>query len=212
MASGLEAVLRITAKDEAGGALTALKAQISAIDKQIATFDKLMNAVGKIAPATDPLIRSIAASTRELEKQKVAVTSLAEGLDSVEGSSAAAAGAQERLSAAVMDTTRVMVAQGVEAARVAEKIVSAQRRQAASAREGVRGRIGEALPFAGPVILEGTKKAVEAGASVQDEIARLKAAGATDAQISKARADFGEFSRARRVLTESGFPNQGRSD
>jgi hypothetical protein len=205
MASGLEAVLRITAKDEAGGALTALKAQISAIDKQIATFDKLMNAVGKIAPATDPLIRSIAASTRELEKQKVAVTSLAEGLDSVEGSSAAAAGAQERLSAAVMDTTRVMVAQGVEAARVAEKIVSAQRRQAASAREGVRGRIGEALPFAGPVILEGTKKAVEAGASVQDEIARLKAAGATDAQISKARADFGEFSKTHSGVLESEY-------
>jgi hypothetical protein len=204
--SGLEATLRITAKDEASGSLNALKAQIAGIDKQIATFDKLMNAVGKIAPATDPLIKSIAESTRALEQQKAAVTSLAEGLDVAEGSAAAAAGGQERLRAAIMDTTRVMAVQGVEAARVAEKIVSAQRRQAAAAREGGLGRkIGEAAPFLGPGILHETVQAVEAGASVQDEMARLRAAGATNEQIEQARAEFREFSKSHSGVLESDY-------
>jgi hypothetical protein len=204
---GLEAVLRITAKDEAGSAFSTLKSQISAIDKQIAVFDRLMNAVGKIAPATDPLIKAIGDSTRALEAQKVAVSELAEGLDSAEGATAAAAGGQERLRAAIMDTTRVMAVQGVEAARVAEKIVSAQRRQASAAREGggLRGRLGEALPFAGPLLLATTAKAVEAGASVQDEIARLKAAGATDSQIGKARSDFSEFSKTHSGVLEAEY-------
>ncbi len=77
---GLEAQLRITAKDEAGNALDLVKKQIAALDKSIATFDKMAAAVGKIAPATDRLIKSIAASTKVLEQQKIAVTSLAEVL------------------------------------------------------------------------------------------------------------------------------------
>ena len=88
---GLEAQLRITAKDEAGNALDLVKKQIAALDKSIATFDKMAAAVGKIAPATDRLIKSIAASTKALEQQKIAVTSLAEGLGSIDSSSAAAA-------------------------------------------------------------------------------------------------------------------------
>jgi hypothetical protein len=205
--SGLEAVLRITAKDEAGAAFSTLKAQIAAIDKQIATFDKLMNAVGKVAPGVDPLIRAIGESTKALEAQKLAVAQLSEGLDASEGAAAAAAGGQERLRAAIMDTTRVMAVQGVEAARVAERIVQAQRRQRAAAREGggLRGRLAEAAPFLGPVILHEEVKGLEAGVSVQDEMARLRAAGATGAQIESARGDFRDFSKTHSGVLESDY-------
>jgi hypothetical protein len=204
--AGLEAVLRITAKDEAGGALTQLKGQIAAIDKQIGTFDKLMAAAGKVAKATDPMIKSIAESTRALKEQRVAVNELASGLDSAEGAASAAAGGQERLRTAIMDTTREMAVQGVEAARVAEKIVKAQRRQVAAAREGGIGRkIGEAMPFLGPGILHETAKAAEAGATVQDEMARLRAAGATNEQIEQARSDFRDFSKTHSGVLESDY-------
>jgi len=206
--AGLEAVLRITAKDEAGGALTQLKAQIAAIDKQIGTFDKLMAAAGKVAKATDPMIASIAASSKALEEQKRAVTGLAESLGAVEGSSAAAADGQERLRVAVVDTTRVMAAPGVEAARVSEQIAAASRRQAAAAREAqkpLRTKIAEAAPFLGPGILHETAKAAEAGATVQDEIARLRAAGASNEQIEQARNDFREFSKSHSGVLESDY-------
>ena len=64
--AGLEAVLKISAKDDAGPALAKVKAQIAELDKQIAVFDKISAAVGKITKATDPMVRSIDASTRAL--------------------------------------------------------------------------------------------------------------------------------------------------
>lgn len=200
--AGLEATLRITAKDEAGGALGTLKTQIAALDKQIATFDKMAAAVGKIAPATDPLIKAIGESTRALEKQKLAVTELTEGLGGIEGASADAAGGQARLRTAIMDTTRVMAVQGAEAARVAEKIVAAQRR---TREGGARGKVAEALPFLGPGILHETVKGIEAGGSVVDEMARLRAAGATGSQIEQARADFREFSKTHSGVLEADY-------
>jgi hypothetical protein len=57
--AGLEATLRITAKDDATGAFKQIKDQISALDKQISTFDKLAAAAGKVGKAADPMIASI---------------------------------------------------------------------------------------------------------------------------------------------------------
>jgi hypothetical protein len=148
--AGLEATLRITAKDEAGAALDLVKKQIGALDKQIGTFDRMAAAVSKIAPATDPMIRSIAGATKALTEQRAAVTELAEGLRGMESSSSAAAVGQERLAEVTAATTRVMMAQGVEAVRVSEKIVAAQRGQAAHAREAQRGLLGGLAPFVAP--------------------------------------------------------------
>jgi hypothetical protein len=97
--AGLEAVLRISAKDDAGPALAKVKAQIAEIDKQIAVFDKMSAAVGKITKATDPMLVSINASTRALAEQRGAVAELAEGAE-------VAAGAQRTLGEAIMSTTR----------------------------------------------------------------------------------------------------------
>ena len=67
--AGLEAILRISARDDAGPALAKVKSQIAELDKQVAVFDKMSAAVGKITAATDPMVRSIDASTRALSAQ-----------------------------------------------------------------------------------------------------------------------------------------------
>ena len=183
--AGLEAVLRITAKDDAGPALTKVKAQIAELDKQIAVFDKMSAAVGKITKATDPMVRSIDASTRALSAQRGAMSELAEGAD-------VAAGAQRTLGEAIMSTTRMMVAQGVEAVKVAGTIVASQKtaaKGAVRAREGGGGGMGIGgaaaaamggvlVPYA---IAEGTAKSLEVGASLEQMKFRVRSVSGGDA-------------------------------
>jgi len=100
--------------------------------------------------------------------------------------------------------------------RVAEQIAVAQRQSATAARQaqgnagggaggGVKKAINDLLPFAGPGILQETKKAVEAGGSLEEEIAKLHAAGATPDQIEHARADFREFSKTHSGVLEADY-------
>jgi hypothetical protein len=116
----LESRLVIGAKDETGGAFASVKAQISQLDKSIAVFDKMATSVGKVAKSTDPMLVAINASVRAMNEARSAVAGLAEGTD-------VAAGAQRTLGEAIMSTTRMMVAQGVAAARVAKEIVTSQK-------------------------------------------------------------------------------------
>jgi hypothetical protein len=208
MAGGLESALKITAKDETGGAFKALKAQVDAIDKQIAVFDKMAEAVGKIAPAADPLIKAIAESTKALEQQEAAAAAAAEGLGAIEGAAGAAAGGQERLRAAVMETSRVIAVQGAEAARVAEKIVQAQRR-GGGAREGRGGFWSEMrglAPFAAPEGAHVWGEALGAGATIDNSLARLRASNlASPEDIAMARADYLDFSKTHTGVTEAEY-------
>src|SRR5580658_4403620 len=207
MMAELESKLIIGAEDRTGGAFAAIKAQIAALDKQIATFDKLMAAAGKVAKSTDPMIASIAASSKALNEQKLAVTALGESLTGMGGGADAAAVAQRELGAAVESSTRLMVVQGAEAVRVAEQIAGAQRRSAGAARQGggFRHAFNEMLPFAGPGILEGTKKAIEEGGTLEEEIQRLHVMGAKADEIAKARADFLEFSKTHSGVLEADY-------
>src|SRR5208282_1889216 len=203
----LETTLRINAVDETSGAFAAIKAQIGALDQQIATFDKLGAAAGKVAKSTDPMIASIAASSKALNEQKIAVTALDESLTAgLAGAADAASIGQRELSAALEGTTRLMVVQGAEAVRVSEQIAVAQRQSAMAARQaqgnagggavgGVKKAINDLVPFAGPGILQETGKAIEAGGTLEEEIAKLRTMGATPDEIDKARADFREFSK-----------------
>jgi hypothetical protein len=63
----------------------------------------------------------------------------------------------------------------------------------------------ELLPFAGPEILHETVKAIEAGASVQEEIARLTTAGAKPEEIARARQDYGEFAKTHAGVLETEY-------
>jgi hypothetical protein len=201
--AGLEAVLRISAKDDAGPALTKVKEQIAQLDKGIAVFDKMALAVGKVSKSTDPMLVAINASVRAMNEARGAAVELASGLEAMGGGAEAAAGGQRTLGAAIMSTTRLMAVQGVEAVKVAEKIALSQKAAARRTREG--GGAGLLAGLAPLAAGEGLVKAIESGASVQDEIARLKAAGATDSQIGKARSDFSEFSKTHSGVLESEY-------
>jgi hypothetical protein len=211
--AGLEAQLRITAKDESAGALAALKKAIESLDKQIMTFDKLMSSIGRVAKANDPLVASVAEAQRAFAAERSAIGGLASELEGLTGPARAAAEAQARLRSATAATTAVMVAQGAEAMRVA-RTIERSHQQAARAGSGSgsgfggggsRRLINENLPFAGPSILRGTGAAVTAGATLEEQVARLKAAGASDSEIAKARSDFLSFSRTHSGVTEADY-------
>ena len=202
--AGLEAVLRITAKDDAGPALAKVKEQIASLDKSIAVFDKMSMAVGKVAKSTDPMLIAINQSVRAMTEARGAATELAAGLETMGGGAEAAAGGQRMLGAAIMSTTRLMAVQGTEAVKVAEKIVASQKTAARRTREGggIGGMAGGLLPLIGAAA---GVKAIEAGASPQNEIARLKAAGATDSQIAQAHSDFLDFSKTHSGVLEADY-------
>ena len=91
---------------------------------------------------------------------------------------------------------------------VAEQVAAAQQRAAHAAgggAGGLRKAIGDNLPFAGPAIFHETSNAIAAGATVQDEIARLTAAGAKPEEIAKAREEFRTYSWTHSGVTEADY-------
>jgi hypothetical protein len=199
----LESRLVIGAKDETGSAFSSIKAHIASLDKSIATFDKMAASVGKISKSTDPMLVAINASVRSMNEARGAATELAAGLEKVGGGAEVAAGAQRTFGASIMNTTRLMALQGAEAVKVAETIVSSQKKAERRKREGGVGGIGGGLaPIVGA---EGLGKAIEAGATVEDQVAALKAAGATDAEISKAQANYNVFKKTHAGATEHDY-------
>jgi hypothetical protein len=182
--AGLEAVLRISAKDDAGPALAKVKEQIAQLDKSVAVFDKMSIAVGKVSKSTDPMIGALNASVRAMTEARGAVAELADGAE-------VAAGAQRTLGEAILSTTRLMVAQGVETVKVAGKIVTSQKtaaKGAARAREGGAGGMGIGagaaavggllVPYA---IAEGTAKSLEVGATLEQMKVRVRSVSGGDA-------------------------------
>ena len=140
----LESRLVIGAKDETGGAFAAIKDHIAALDKQIGTFDKLAASAGKVMKSTDPVVRSIAESSKALGQQREAVQNLGLSLGGMADGADKAAFSQGTLAHAIEESTRLMVVQGSEAARVAGQVSAAQQRQAKNAREA-EGWVQESL-------------------------------------------------------------------
>jgi hypothetical protein len=201
--AGLEAVLRITAKDDAGPALTKVKEQIAQLDKSIAVFDKMALSVGKVSKSTDPLLTSINASVRSMNEARTAATELAGGLEKIGAGSETAAGAQRTLGAAIMSTTRMMVAQGTEAVRVAEKIAMSQKKAVRGTREGGvgGGLIAGLAPF---VAGEAGIKAIDVGASLEQLKVRVReVSGGDKAESSFAEALAAEVAQKYPIITQA---------
>jgi hypothetical protein len=177
----LESKLIIGAKDETGGAFAKIQEHIASLDKKIATFDKLSAAARKVAGANDPMIASIDRGAKSLAEEKTALDALQRAMSLGVGSAEEMSAVQSRLARSTSEATRAMARQGEEAALAARKMKRA--------REGGVGKaLGEALPFAGPGILEGTKKAVESGADLEQMKFRLRAVSGGD----KTEAPFAE--------------------
>ena len=186
----LRAELVIGAKDNTGGAFAALKAHISALDKQISTFDKLMSKVGSVAKANDPLIASITRSEAALKAERDTLATLGEGMASAASSSEAFAGSQAALATEIGRSTEMMVVQGREAARLSEQITRATQRTKA-AKEGA-GVGGAALGAAGGLVemavgggmLKSTEDILKAAAKLEQIKLHVREVSASDASES----------------------------
>jgi hypothetical protein len=175
----LESKLVIGAKDETGGAFSAIKAHIAQLDKQIGTFDKLMAATRGVAKANDPMIASIDRGARAITEEKAALEGLARVMTSGTASAEEMAVAQGRLAASIVKANHAMVAQGSAAARVTR----AQERTRKGG--GIGGMVGAGaaavggllVPFA---IAEGGAKAMEAGTSLEQMKFRVRGVSGGD--------------------------------
>jgi hypothetical protein len=168
----LESKLIIGAKDETGGAFSAIKTHIAALDKQIATFDKLMAATRGVAKANDPMIASIDRGAKAVTEEKAALESLARVMTSGTASAEEMAVAQGRLAASIVKANHAMVAQGSAAARVT-------RAQERSRKGGglVGGMAGGIIALGGAEV---AVKAVEAGASLEQMKFRVRGVSGGD--------------------------------
>ena len=122
----LESKLIIGAKDETGGAFAKIQKHIASLAKQIATFDKLSAAAGKVAGANDPMIAAIDRGAKSLAEEKVALEALQRAMSLGVGSAEEMAAVQGRLARETSAATRAMAAQGAEAAHTSRKIKSAR--------------------------------------------------------------------------------------
>ena len=195
---GLEAVLRITAKDDTAAALAEIKKRIDGIDKSVETLDKFVSSVGRVTRATDPLASSLLSAQKALASQRGEIAGVVASLDRLTGPTDRAAAAQRTLAHQVEATTSALARQGATAARAAERVAGGGGRASGGHAMGV-------LPFAGPAIEQRTAQMIGAGATVQEEIAKLTAAGATGAEIAKVRTDFREFSKKYSGVSESDY-------
>jgi hypothetical protein len=168
----LESKLVIGAKDETGGAFGAIKTHIAALDKQIATFDKLMAATRGVAKANDPMIASIDRGAKAVTEEKAALESLARVMTSGTASAEEMAVAQGRLAASIVKANHAMVAQGSAAARVT-------RAQERSRKGGglVGGMAGGIIALGGAEV---AVKALEAGASLEQMKFRVRGVSGSD--------------------------------
>lgn len=174
----LESRLVIGAKDETGTAFAAIKTHIAALDKQIATFDKLMAATRGVAKANDPMIAAIDRGARSLREEKDALEGLSRAMLSGVSSADDMAVAQGRLAAATDKAHRALKTQGETTARVTR----AQREGGGALRAGIGAGAaavgGLLIPYA---IAAGGAKALEAGASLEQLKFRVKSVSGGDA-------------------------------
>lgn len=202
----LEAVLRISAQDDTAKALASIKEKILGIEKTAVQLDKFVTAVGRVTRSTDPLASSLINAEKALASQRNEISGVVAGLDRLTGPTDRAAAAQRNLARQVEATTGAMARQGETAVRATERASSAARRGAGGAAGGMGGHgLGGMLPFAGPELSQGVKANFHAGATVEEQLARLKAAGVTGPDIDKARGGYREFSKKHAGVLEADY-------
>jgi hypothetical protein len=158
--SALEARLVISGKDESAGSIESVRKHIAELDKSIATFDKLMTATSKVAKATDPMATALNEAQRAFMAQRETLVGVAAGLDRVAGASSAVASAESRLRSEIERTNSALANRGKEVRSQVEH-------------GGFRNTVHELAPWAGPGILEATKKAAMSGAELQHSNTQL---------------------------------------
>lgn len=191
----LESKLVIGAKDETGGAFASIQKHITAIDKQIATFDKLMAATRGVAKANDPMIAAIDRGAKSLKEEKVALEALSRAMSLGVGSAEEMAAVQRRLASETRQATRAMSRQGETARRVA--------RETRKEMLGIGG--GLVTGMLGFEVAQGFGKGIEAGATLDQSIAKLRTTGIGDSEIAAARGGYADFAKTHGGMTEAEY-------
>jgi hypothetical protein len=196
----LESKLIIGAKDETGGAFAAIKERIAGLDKQVATFDKLMAATRKVASANDPMIAGIDRAARSLQEEKVAAEALSRAMSLGVGSAEEMSAVQSRLARSTSEATRAMT-------RQADEAVIASRRVKKEAKGGGLVGMGGGLVgmMVGYQVGELGIKAIEAGATLDQTLAKLRTSGTPAADIDQARAGYADFAKTHVGMTEAEY-------
>jgi hypothetical protein len=175
----LESKLVIGATDQTGGAFAAIQKHIAALDRQIASFDKISTAARKVSGSNDQMISSIDAGARALKEERDALEGLSRSMMDGVSSADGMAAAQGRLARDVYKANRAMLLQGETAARTSGQIARAQERTRKGG--GLSGMAGGIIALGGAEV---AIKAVESGASLEQMKFRVRAVSGGDATES----------------------------
>ncbi|WJR74921.1 hypothetical protein [Bradyrhizobium sp. NP1] len=149
-----------------------------AVDRAARAMKAGQGDAAALARAYETAQAAVSRASAAFERQKVAVMQAKHGLEQLGIPANRAAAAQDKLRAAVERTNAALEKQPGKLARAANAV----------------GRgIGNVLPFAGPAILHGTKEAAKAGAEVQSEVVKMRAAGVPEADIRRAMGESGDL-------------------
>ena len=197
----LESRLVIGATDETGGAFAKIQEHIAKLDKQIGTFDKLMAATRKVAGANDPMIVGIDRAAKSIQEEKVALDALQRAMSLGVGSAEEMASVQSRLARETSAATRAMSRQGDEAVASARKIKKERESKGGLVGMG-GGLVGTLLGFEAAEL---GVKGIEAGATLDQALAKLRTTGVPAADIDQARAGYQDFAKTNVGMTEAEY-------
>ncbi|QHP69559.1 hypothetical protein EI171_21070 [Bradyrhizobium sp. LCT2] len=183
--------------------------EVDALSKALARAQQQMAAIDRFGSAKD----GFAAARTRFREAQIAVDGAAKAMkngegdarslqrayESAQGAVSRAAAAFERQKVAVLQAKHGLEQLGIPANRAAaaqnalraavDRTNAALERQPGLTRRAI-GAVGRgasnALMFAGPGILAGTKGAVKSGAEIQSEMVKMRAAGIPEADINRA--------------------------
>lgn len=144
----------------------------AAVEKAAAAMKRGEGDARALQRAYETAQAAVSRASAAFERQKVAVLQAKHGLEQLGIPASRAAAAQDKLRAAVDRTNAAL-----------EKQPGIMRRAMAGAGRAA----GNAAMLAGPGLLHGTKDAAKAGAEIQSEIVKMRAAGIPESDIAHAR-------------------------
>ncbi len=204
--AGLESQLTIRAADETAKAFSEVQARIKSLEAAAAGVEKVLGNMGRLSSEANAF-----GGVAQRDEMNAAIANM----ERLIGLTERATQAQRDLAVSAGRVAGVLRREDMVGPRggvrpggglgVVEGAEGAALAARAAGREHDPFHRESMLPMAGPGILEGTKELVTSGASVEEEIARLKAAGAQIDEIDKAREQFRAISKRYSGMTEADY-------
>lgn len=163
---------------DARTAFSAARDNVKKLATEITAVDKPTRAMSTAFKAAQ---REVKAAAEAFKLQSAAVSAARTGLSEFGIAANQAASAEGKLRSAIEQTASALKRQSE-----AEAAALGRQKQMAERRAALRESISSIVPFAGPAILHETAQALNAGATYEQRIAQMKAAGLGPAEIAEA--------------------------